>query len=107
MESAINSFGKISTYLGEESVDLLNYESKTVLKKDLHKTGPDHIDEIFSWSDRNPQVLRNLGAIYDHGRLGKTGYLSVLPVDQGIEHTGGSSVPILFILIRKILSGLP
>lgn len=91
MDSAINSFGKIVTHLGEESVDLLNYESKTVLKKDLHQTGPNHIDEIFSISDRNPQVLRNLAAIYNHGRLGKTGYLSVLPVDQGIEHTGGSS----------------
>lgn len=91
MESAINSLGKISTYLGEESVFYLNFESQTVLKKDLHITGPNHIDDVFALSDRNPQVLRNLAAIYDHGRLARTGYLSILPVDQGIEHTAGSS----------------
>lgn len=91
MESTINSYGKITTYLGDESEYLLNYESMTVLKKDLHQTGPNHIDQVFSTSDRNPQVLRNLASIYNHGRLGKTGYMSILPVDQGIEHTAGSS----------------
>ncbi len=91
MESVINSLDKIIEYLGSESEDLLNHVSKTVLKEDLHLTSPQHIDEIFSLSDRNPQVLRNLANIYGHGRLGKTGYLSILPVDQGIEHTAGSS----------------
>jgi class I fructose-bisphosphate aldolase len=91
MESTINTFEKIITYLGDESKYLLDYKSKTVLKEDLHLTGPDHIDEIFGNSDRNPQVLRNLSSLYNGGRLAKTGYLSILPVDQGIEHTAGSS----------------
>ncbi|RPI45848.1 MAG: class I fructose-bisphosphate aldolase, partial [Bacteroidetes bacterium] len=59
--------------------------------KHLHITGPNHVDEVFGLSDRNPQVLRNLAALYNTGRLGGTGYLSILPVDQGIEHTAGSS----------------
>ncbi len=91
MATTINSFEKIEKYLGDESKYLLDYKSKTVLKEDLHITGPNHIDEIFGTSDRNPQVLRNLSSLYNTGRLSKTGYLSVLPVDQGIEHTAGSS----------------
>jgi class I fructose-bisphosphate aldolase len=91
MTSTINSIEKISNYLGKESDYLLKHESQTVLKHDLHLTGPNHVDEIFGSSDRNPQVLRNLASIYNHGRLGSTGYLSILPVDQGIEHTAGSS----------------
>lgn len=91
METVINSIEKITSYLGKESEYFLAHQSKTVLKKDIHLTGPDHIDQVFLYSDRNPQVLRNLGAIYNHGRLGSTGYLSILPVDQGIEHTAGSS----------------
>jgi fructose-bisphosphate aldolase, class I len=87
----MQSIEKIKTYLGKESDYLLTHESKTVLKKDIHITGPHHIDEIFLFSDRNPQVLRNLASIYNHGRLGNSGYLSILPVDQGIEHTAGSS----------------
>lgn len=91
MESPIHSFEKISTFLGSEAEYLLNHQSKTVLKQDIHITGPNHVDEIFGASDRNPQVLRNLTSIYSSGRLGKSGYLSILPVDQGIEHTAGSS----------------
>src|ERR1035437_6913684 len=91
MVSATNSFDQITSYLGKEAEFLLNHESKTVLKKDLHLSGPNHIDEVFANSDRNPQVLRNLNAIYNSGRLANTGYLSILPVDQGIEHTAGSS----------------
>ena len=91
MGSTIHSIDKISTYLGKESEYLLGHESKTILKKDLHATGPNHIDEIFMISDRNPQVLRNLAAIYNSGRLANTGFMSILPVDQGIEHTAGSS----------------
>ena len=87
----MNTFIDIVKYLGNDSDSLLKHESKTVLKKDLHLTGPNHLDEIFVNSDRNPQVLKNLAAIYNFGRLGKTGYLSILPVDQGIEHTAGSS----------------
>ncbi len=91
MVSTINSFDQITSYLGKEAELLLNHESKTVLKKDLHLSGPNHIDEVFANSDRNPQVLRNLNAIYNSGRLANTGFLSILPVDQGIEHTAGSS----------------
>jgi len=91
MEKVINSIDKITTYLGKEAEYFLAHQSKTILKKDIHQTGPDHIDQVYLNSDRNPQVLRNLGAIYNHGRLGSTGYLSILPVDQGIEHTAGSS----------------
>jgi fructose-bisphosphate aldolase, class I len=87
----MNSIEQIKTYLGSETDYLLDYESKTISKNDLHQTGPHHIDEVFVNSDRNPQVLKNLASIYNHGRLGKTGYLSILPVDQGIEHTAGSS----------------
>jgi fructose-bisphosphate aldolase, class I len=87
----MNSFEKIKEYLGKDAEYYLAHESKTVLKKDIHHTGPAHIDEIFLNSDRNPQVLRNLASIYNKGRLGSTGYLSILPVDQGIEHTAGSS----------------
>ncbi len=91
MKSTINSFDKIVTYLGDQSEYLLKHTSKTVLKENLHITGPHHIDEVFANSDRNPQVLRNLASLYNTGRLGNTGYLSILPVDQGIEHTAGSS----------------
>jgi fructose-bisphosphate aldolase, class I len=91
MATAINSFNQISAHLGKEAEYLLHHESKTVLKQDLHVTGPNHINEIFINSDRNPQVLRNLSSVYNSGRLANTGYLSILPVDQGIEHTAGSS----------------
>jgi class I fructose-bisphosphate aldolase len=82
---------KIRQYLGQESDYLLNYTSQTIEKSQLHLTGPNHIDEVFVNSDRNPQVLKSLGLLYNSGRLAHTGYLSILPVDQGIEHTAGSS----------------
>ncbi len=81
----------IEELLGDEAKDLLTHECKTVPKEDLHRPGPDHVDNIFAGSDRNNQVLRSLQAIYDHGRLGGTGYLSILPVDQGVEHSAGAS----------------
>ena len=113
MEPIINSFEKITNYLGKESDHLLKHESKTVLKNDLHLTGPNHVDEIFGNSDRNPQVLRNLASIYNNGRLSKTGYLSILPVDQGIEHSAGASFapnPIYFDpenIVRLAIEGDP
>lgn len=81
---------KIREYLGEEAEDMLNY---TCLfpKEQLHLPGPDFLDRVLVPSDRSPAVLRNLQAFFDHGRLAKTGYLSVLPVDQGIEHSAGAS----------------
>ncbi len=70
--------------------DLLTHIAK-VDKAMLHLPGPDFVDRIFAQTDRNPQVLRNLSALFNHGRLAGTGYLSILPVDQGIEHSAGAS----------------
>ncbi len=77
--------------LGDEAAELLSYEAKGIPKSLLHLPGPDHVDQVFGPSDRNPQVLRNLQSMHDTGRLGGTGYLSILPVDQGIEHSGASA----------------
>lgn len=82
---------KIAELLGDKAEFLLNHQSKTISKEQLHLPGPDFVDRIWINSDRNPQVLRNLQNMYGHGRLAKTGYLSILPVDQGIEHSGGAS----------------
>ncbi|RLC62730.1 MAG: class I fructose-bisphosphate aldolase [Chloroflexi bacterium] len=81
---------KIREYLGEEAEDILNYTC-VFPKEQLHLPGPDFIDRVLIPSDRNPAVLRNLQTFFDHGRLAKTGYLSILPVDQGIEHSAGAS----------------
>ncbi len=77
--------------LGPEADALLNYSAKGFSKNDLHLPGPDFIDRVLSQSDRTPQVLRNFQAILNHGRLAGTGYVSILPVDQGIEHSAGAS----------------
>lgn len=77
--------------LGEEAESLLGFDSPKVPKERLHLPGPDWVDRNFGPSDRNPQTLRSLQALYNHGRLAGTGYLSILPVDQGIEHSGGAS----------------
>ncbi len=80
----------IRNILGKESAGLLTHTCK-VSRDMLHLPGPDFVDRIFMQSDRTPNVLRNMQAMYDHGRLGGTGYLSILPVDQGIEHSAGAS----------------
>lgn len=80
----------IKELLGSDAA-LLDHECKTISKDDLHLPGPDFVDRIWKDSDRNPQVLRNMQAIFNHGKLGGTGYLSILPVDQGIEHSAGAS----------------
>jgi class I fructose-bisphosphate aldolase len=85
------SLQKIESLLGNQASYLLNHECKTVPKSSLHAPGPDFIDRIFIPSNRNNNVLINLHRIYNHGRLAGTGYLSILPVDQGIEHSGGAS----------------
>ena len=77
--------------LGEDADDLLNHTSKGIVKEDLHAPGPDFIDRCLAPTDRSPVVLRNLASMYDHGRLAGTGYLSILPVDQGIEHSAAAS----------------
>lgn len=85
------SFSEIQKILGDSGESLLNHTCKTVSKEKLHIPGPDWVDRIFGISDRNIRVLRSLQALYGQGRLANTGYLSILPVDQGIEHTAGAS----------------
>ncbi len=83
---------KIVQILGDDqSKYLLQHESKTFDKNDLHKPSPKFIDQVWKDSNRNNQTLRSLAALYNHGRLAGTGYVSILPVDQGIEHTAGAS----------------
>ncbi len=83
---------QIVTLLGEERANyLLNHESKTISKDQLYLPHRDFVDDIWKDSDRNIQVLRNIQLIADNGRLGGTGYVSILPVDQGIEHSAGAS----------------
>ena len=77
--------------LGDDADVLLNHTSKGIVKEDLHVPGPDFIDRCLAPTDRSPVVLRNLASMYDHGRLAGTGYLSILPVDQGIEHSAAAS----------------
>ncbi len=82
---------QIEALLGSEAESLLGHECKTVSKDQLHLPGPDWVDRVFGVSDRPVPVLRSLQQLFDHGRLGGTGYVSILPVDQGIEHTAGAS----------------
>ena len=82
---------RIQELLGSEAEALLNHVSKTIPKESLHIPGPDFIDRVVAQSDRTPRVLRSLQSIFGHGRLANTGYVSILPVDQGIEHSGGAS----------------
>lgn len=82
---------KIVEILGDGADGLLSFESKTFPKESLHLPGPDFVDRIYSQTDRSPRVLANLQRLFDNGRLGGTGYLSILPIDQGIEHTAGAS----------------
>jgi class I fructose-bisphosphate aldolase len=77
--------------LGDEADSLLNHEAKAFSSEYLSLPGPDHLDDVFVDSDRSTTVLRNLGTLYNTGRLGGTGYLSILPVDQGIEHSAAAS----------------
>ncbi|HQV93704.1 MAG TPA: class I fructose-bisphosphate aldolase [Anaerolineales bacterium] len=81
----------IQSLLGDKAESLLGFNSPKISKDRLHLPGSDSVDRIFTQSDRNNRVLRNLGWIHNSGRLGGTGYVSILPVDQGIEHSGGAS----------------
>ncbi|MBI4243356.1 MAG: fructose-bisphosphate aldolase, partial [Planctomycetes bacterium] len=81
----------ITELLGSEAKSLLDHKCKTIPKEDLTLPGPDFIDRSFINSDRNNNVLKHLSWLYHHGRLAGTGYLSILPVDQGIEHSAGAS----------------
>lgn len=81
----------IEALLGNEADNLLNYQCNTISKDLLHLPGADYIDRIVAKKNRTTAVLRNMQSMFGHGRLANTGYLSILPVDQGIEHTGGAS----------------
>jgi class I fructose-bisphosphate aldolase len=81
----------IAQLLGDKADHLLNFTSPKISRDRLHIPGPDVVDRLFAGSDRNNRVLVNLERIFSHGRLGGTGYLSILPVDQGIEHSAGAS----------------
>jgi class I fructose-bisphosphate aldolase len=77
--------------LGEDAASLLDHTSTTIERSLLHLPGPDFVDRIYADTDRNNTTLRNLAALFGHGRLAGTGYVSILPVDQGIEHSAGAS----------------
>src|SRR5215467_4431270 len=81
----------IQQLLGAKADSLLGFHSPKIAKERLHLPGPDFIDRIFAPSDRNPRVLANLHRLFNTGRLAGTGYVSILPVDQGIEHSAGAS----------------
>jgi fructose-bisphosphate aldolase, class I len=83
--------GKIQELLGSHADSLLKHTCTTIPKDMLHAPGPDFLDRVWVDSDRKPPVLRNLQALFGHGRLAETGYVSILPVDQGIEHSAGAS----------------
>ena len=92
MATAVANAGlqKIETILGPEA-SLLTHECRTIPRDSLHLPGPDFVDRIFTASDRTPRVLGSLQWLFNNGRLGRTGYVSILPVDQGIEHSAGAS----------------
>ena len=81
----------IADLIGDEARKLLDHRCETIPKESLQLPGPDFVDRVFAASDRNIRVLTNLNRILNHGRLAGTGYVSILPVDQGIEHTAGAS----------------
>jgi class I fructose-bisphosphate aldolase len=87
----MSEFGKIQSLLGPKASELLDHECKTIPKERLHLPSPTFVNDVFLQSDRNAQSLRSLQALFSHGRLAGTGYLSILPVDQGVEHSAGAS----------------
>lgn len=87
----IDARSTIEELLGEEARDLLEHECKAIPKDDLHLPGSDFVDRVWRGSDRNPRVLRSLQTLFGHGRLGGTGYLSMLPLDHGITRGAGSA----------------
>jgi class I fructose-bisphosphate aldolase len=88
--SSDSAIGRITELLGDQADSLLNYKAK-VGKEVLHLPGPSYVDDVFVQTDRSPRVLRSLQEIFNNGRLAGTGYVSILPVDQGIEHSAGAS----------------
>src|SRR3982751_4799219 len=86
-----DSTERIEELLGSDAQALLGYQSNTISKTDIALPGPDFIERVWIASDRSPKVLGSLQSLFDHGRLHGTGYFSILPVDQGIEHSAGAS----------------
>src|SRR5204863_1973947 len=87
----VDTASKLDEILGADATALLQHQCKTIPKESLHLPGPDYVERSFGGSDRPTRVLASLQSMLDHGRLGGTGYVSILPVDQGIEHSGGAS----------------
>src|SRR5262245_2357393 len=81
----------IESLLGPRAEQLLGFKDPRISRDDLHLPGPGFVDRVFAPSDRNNRVLVNLQRLYGHGRLAGTGYVSILPVDQGVEHSAGAS----------------
>ena len=86
-----DSIDRISELLGPDASKLLDHTSQTIAKDQLHLPGPDFVDRVWGISDRPAAVLRSMQTLFNNGRLAGTGYLSILPVDQGIEHSAGAS----------------
>jgi class I fructose-bisphosphate aldolase len=91
LQAKTTSISNIEEILGPDARKLLDYTSKTIPKELINVPGPDFVDRVWTLSDRSPVVLRSMQTLYDNGRLAGTGYLSILPVDQGIEHSAGAS----------------
>jgi class I fructose-bisphosphate aldolase len=91
LKRTATSLDRFEELLGSEASSLLGHKSQTIPKEQLNLPGPDFIDRVWTHSDRSPAVLRSLQSLFDNGRLAGTGYLSILPVDQGIEHSAGAS----------------
>ncbi|MCC5946300.1 MAG: class I fructose-bisphosphate aldolase [Bernardetiaceae bacterium] len=86
-----NTTDSLVELLGEQADYLLQHKSATIAAERLHRPGADFIDRVWAHSNRSPQVLRSLASLYNHGRLAGTGYVSILPVDQGLEHSAAAS----------------
>jgi len=86
-----DTIGRIEEMLGADARTLLDHTSQTISKDVIQVPGPDFVDRVWAQSDRNPRVLRSMQSLFNNGRLAGTGYLSILPVDQGIEHSAGAS----------------
>src|SRR5256712_13129226 len=91
LKRTATSLDRFEELLGSEAKSLLGHKSQTIPKEQLNLPGPDFIDRVWAYSDRSPSVLRSMQSLFDNGRLAGTGYLSILPVDQGIEHSAGAS----------------
>jgi fructose-bisphosphate aldolase, class I len=89
--ATVTSLSEIEAILGDDAESLLRHRCETVASESLHLPGPDFVERVWSGSDRSPRVLRSIQTLFDNGRLAGTGYMSILPVDQGIEHSAGAS----------------